>query len=44
VSALLLIGRPLSAASPEIVKHIDQAWFQGALASEATHWREAAFH
>jgi mannose/cellobiose epimerase-like protein (N-acyl-D-glucosamine 2-epimerase family) len=25
------------------VKHIDQAWFRGALASEAAHWREAAF-
>ena len=42
-SALLLVSRTLSAASPEITKHIDQAWFQRALASEAAHWREAAF-
>ena len=42
-SALLLVSQTLSAASPEITKHIDRAWFQRALASETAHGREAAF-
>jgi len=40
---MLVVSLSVCATSPEIARHVDHEWFRQALASEAAHWRDAAF-